>query len=112
MTNTLPQQPALVVSCHCGTLCYRAKFTTSPEWRLVEDGHRGRGQIALTFPLIEGEPILGHVTRKRSNFRLHQHAAFSSQLTRSEAKASTRPEVKPVGNLHDLLSTTCTGGGK
>lgn len=75
----------------CGAKIWRANFSSSPEspdWRAVEPApevsgpgntrKRARGHVALTFPLIEGEAIRGHVVRTFTKFREHKHAAFSA----------------------------------
>ena len=112
--NPILDHLEIVVHCSCGALCYRARFTKHPEWRLVEDAPAGTGRVSLTFPLVEGEPILGTVGRMRTRFRLHEHRAFSADaFTRKRPPPTFEPPtVEPVGNLHDLLNSTCDGGGR
>ena len=68
------------------------------------------GHIALTFPLVAGEPILGIVTRRLSGYRLHACKAFSAASF--EGKKRPAPTVEPIGNMNDLLADVCTGGRK
>lgn len=91
----------------CNSPVWRAKFGSRPEnpdWRLVELApatvgpssdrlglsRRPRGHVALTFPLVAGEPIRGAVVRGLTRYRIHQHGAFSAAPTRAERKAVTR----------------------
>jgi hypothetical protein len=73
----------------CGAPIWRAIF--GAETRAVELapltlgpaglGRKGlirRGHVALTFPLIPGEPIRGSITRRLTRYRVHKHTAFSA----------------------------------
>lgn len=71
------------------------------------------GHIALTFPLVAGEPILGVVTRRASGYRLHACKAFSAASFDGKKRPTFEaPTVEPIGNVRDLLHGTCTGGDK
>jgi hypothetical protein len=57
----------------CGSPVWRVRFEAG--WLLVE---LGAGNVALTFPLIPGEPIIGRLAGHKTRLRLHRHAAFVS----------------------------------
>ena len=113
-TNLIPELAEGQIPCStCGAPVWRARFGKGHDWRLVESAPlvhnpiagkpKAVGRVAISMPLVKGEPILGYIVRRRTTLRLHACKPFSAGGGRKKAPAFEPPTVKPIGNVNDLV---------